>query len=189
MTLRNREQAVQAALEDQTNTPRYCQLVTRTWFNAPSAGDFDGDRAADAEDGWKREPDSAKRYDRDPPRGVPVTWLGGSQDNGHRAISLGNGMIRSTDAAGSGRIGTVPLAWVEKTWGMPYAGWSTTMNGYEIPLPPEQAKPNKPSKPKPMTLVEKARKKLVEARMNAKAKGNKKRAKAILTALKALPSR
>ena len=64
MTLRNREEAVQAALADQFNTPRYCQLVTRTWFNAPSVGDFDGDKAADAEDGWKREPASAKRFDR-----------------------------------------------------------------------------------------------------------------------------
>ena len=49
--MRNREEAVKAALADKKNTPRYCQLVTRTWFDAPSAGDFDGDGAADAEDG------------------------------------------------------------------------------------------------------------------------------------------
>ena len=185
MTLRNREEAVQAALADQFNTPRYCQLVTRTWFNAPSVGDFDGDKAADAEDGWKREPASAKRFDRNPPRGVPVTWLGGSQDNGHRAISLGNGMIRSTDAAGSGKIGTVPLSWVEDNWGMAYAGWSTTMSGIEIPLPPE-ASVEKPKKP---TLVSKARKKLVEALENARKNKQKGRASAILKALRALPKR
>lgn len=185
MTLRNRDQAVTAALADKTNTPRYCQLVTRTWFNAPSAGDVDGDGAADAEDGWKREPASAKRYDRNPPKGVPVTWLGGSQDNGHRAISLGNGMIRSTDAAGAGKVGTVPLRWVEDNWGMAYAGWSTTMNGYAIPLPP---KPQAP-KPKKPTLVEKARKKLVEAYENARKNKQKGRADAILKALKALPKR
>jgi hypothetical protein len=185
MSIRNREEAVQAALADKTNTPRYCQLVTRTWFNAPSAGDFDGDGAADAEDGWKREPAHARRYDRNPPRGVPVTWLGGSDDNGHRAISLGNGMIRSTDAGGAGKIATVPLAWVENNWGMAYAGWSTTINGYEIPLPPEAPAP----KPKPPTLVSKARKKLVEALENARRNGQKGRAEAILKALKALPKR
>lgn len=184
MPIRNREEAVQAALADKTNTPRYCQLVTRTWFNAPSAGDFDGDGAADAEDGWKREPAHARRFDRNPPRGVPVTWLGGSQDNGHRAISLGNGMIRSTDAAGIGRIGTVPLDFPEKNWGMAYAGWSTTMNGYAIPLPPTVVE-----KPKKPTLVEKARKKLVEALENARRNKQKGRANAILKALKALPKR
>ena len=186
--MRNREQAVEAALADKLKTPRYCQLVTRTWYDAPSAGDVDGDGAADAEDGWKREPLSARRYDRNPPRGVPVTWLGGSQDNGHRAISLGNGMIRSTDAAGTGRIGTVPLEWVEKNWGMAYAGWSTTMNGYDIPMPPEK-NPKPKSKPKPPTLVEKARKRLVEALELARKKNNKKRAKAILLALRNLPKR
>lgn len=185
MSLRNREEAVQAALKTTTNTPRYCQLVTRTWFNAPSAGDFDGDGAADAEDGWKREPTSARRFDRNPPRGVPVTWLGGSQDNGHRAISLGDGMIRSTDAGGLGKVATVPLDWVERNWGMAYAGWSTTMNGYEIPLPPKAPAP----KPKSPTLVEKARKKLVEAHMNARENGLNKRAERIRKALRALPKR
>lgn len=183
--VRNREEAVQAALADKTNTPRYCQLVTRTWFDAPSAGDVDGDGAADAEDGWKREPANARRFDRNPPRGVPVTWLGGSQDNGHRAISLGNGMIRSTDAAGAGRIGTVPLSWVENNWGMAYAGWSTTINGYNIPLAPTAPEP----KPKPPTLVEKARQKLVEALENARKNKQKGRAAAILKALRALPKR
>lgn len=184
--MRNREEAVQAALADKTNTPRFCQLVTRTWFDAPSAGDVDGDGAADAEDGWKREPASARHFDRNPPRGVPVTWLGGSNDNGHRAISLGNGLIRSTDAAGTGKIGTVQLSWVENNWGMAYAGWSTTMNGFEIPLTPEIDPKPKP-KPKPPTLVEKARKKLVEALELARKKNNSVRAKAILKALRALP--
>lgn len=183
--VRNREEAVAAALADKTNVPRYCQLETRLWFDAPSAGDVDGDGAADAEDGWKREPVSARRYDRNPPAGVPVTWLGGSQDNGHRAISLGNGMIRSTDAGGSGIIASVPLSFVEKNWGMAYAGWSTTINGYEIPLPPAAPAP----KPKEPTRVSKARKLLVEAHERAKKNNQKVRKAAILKALRALPAR
>lgn len=183
--MRNREEAAKVAEADKTNTPGMCQYQTREWLGAPSAGDHDGDGAADAEDGWKREPVSARRYDRNPPRGTPVTWLGGSNDNGHRALSLGNGMIRTTDGAGKGNVATRELGWVEKNWGLSYAGWSTTMNGITIPLPPEAPKP--PAK-KP-TLVEKARQKLVEAHMNAREKGLKGRAAAIRKALDTLPKR
>lgn len=130
----NRAEAVEAALRTTHNVPNTCQLVTRGWFNAPSVGDFDGDGAADAEDGWKSEPLSARHSDRNPPAGVPVSYLGGSRDNGHRAISLGNGKIRSTDAGGSGRTATVDLAWPERTWGLKYVGWSETIDG--IPIPP-----------------------------------------------------
>lgn len=140
--MRNREEAALAAEATETNVPNTCQLVTRGWFDVPSVGDFDGDGAADAEDGWKSEPEHAKHYgDRNPPRGTPVSYLGGSRDNGHRAISLGNGKIRSTDAGGTGRVATVPLDWPEKNWGLKYVGWSETMDGIEIPLPPPPPPP------------------------------------------------
>lgn len=132
----NREEAVQAALRTTRNVPNTCQLVTRGWFDAPSVGDFDGDGAADAEDGWKSEPESARHGDRTPPAGVPVSYVGGSRDNGHRAISLGNGKIRSTDAGGSGVTATVDLGWPERAWGLKYVGWSETIDGIKIPLPP-----------------------------------------------------
>jgi hypothetical protein len=134
--MRNREEAATAAENTNFNIPDTCQLTTRTWFDAPSVGDFDGDGAADAEDGWKSEPIKARHSDRNPPRGVPVSYLGGSNDNGHRAISLGNGKIRSTDAAGRGRVATVSLDWPETTWKLRYVGWSDTMDGILIPLPP-----------------------------------------------------
>lgn len=187
--MRNREEAAKVAEADTTNGPGMCQLQTREWLDAPSAGDFDGDGAADAEDGWKREPASARRFDRNPPRGVPVTWLGGPNDNGHRALSLGNGKIRSTDAGGRGKVATVDLSWVERNWGLSYAGWSTTINGLPIPLPPEPPKPPTVPEVKEPTLVLKARKKLVEARERALEKGNKTRAKRILQALELLPKR
>lgn len=69
------------------------------------------------------------------PAGVPVYWGGGSQDNGHIAVSLGNGMCRSTDAAGAGRVGTVPLDYPVRQWGMPYLGWSEDLYGHIIPDP------------------------------------------------------
>lgn len=144
----DRETAARRAEASVINTPDGCQYETRLIFDAPSVGDFDGDGAADAEDGWKSEPAHAKHTDRHPPRGVPVAYLGGSHDNGHRAISLGNGMIRSTDAGGRGRWATVPLDWPEKTWGLTYAGWSETIDGVQIPLPPAVREPA-PAQPAP----------------------------------------
>lgn len=147
----NRAQAVERALESKTNVPNTCQLWTRNLFGAPSAGDYDGDGASDAEDGWKSEPAKYRHPgDRDVPVGVPVSYGGGSADNGHRAISLGGGMIRSTDAGGWGKVATVPLDWPERAWGLTYLGWSETCDGWLIPLPP-------PPKPKPLTAEEKAR--------------------------------
>jgi hypothetical protein len=134
----NRQQAVERAVTSHRNTPNTCQFWTRTIFGVPSVGDFDHDGAADAEDGWKSEPARYKHPgDRRPPAGVPVSYLGGSADNGHRAISLGNGMIRSTDAGGRGIVATVPLDWPEKNWGLRYVGWSESCDGVLIPLPPK----------------------------------------------------
>lgn len=133
--MRNREEAARAAEATNFNKPDTCQLQTRLWFDAPSVGDLDGDGSADAEDGWKSEPVGKRHTDRNPPRGTPVSYLGGSNDNGHRAISLGNGKIRSTDAPTRGRTSTVSLDWPEKQWGLKYVGWSETMDGLPIPLP------------------------------------------------------
>src|SRR6478609_1572093 len=147
----NREQVAQRALASTTNVPNTCQLWSREKAGAPSVGDFDGDRAADAEDGWKQEPAKYKHPgDRRPPRGTSVYWTGGSNDNGHAAVSLGPNsagvyMIRSTDAGGRGRVATVPLSWVEQNWGLTYAGWSETKSGWYIPLAPKPA-----PKPKPL---------------------------------------
>ena len=141
MTIRNREDAARVAEADNFNDPGMCQQQTRNWFNAPSAGDQDKDGDADAVDGWKSEPMSARHEgDRNPPRGVPVSWSGGSSGHGHRAISLGGGNIRSTDAGGRGKVATVKLDWVEKNWGMKYLGWSETITGQVIPLPPPPPK-------------------------------------------------
>lgn len=131
--MRTPRQAAALARLTKFNKPDTCQYVTRGWLDAPSAGDYDHDGAADAEDGWKKEPQWARRADRNPPEGYPVTYSGGSNDNWHRALSLGNGKIRSTDAGGRGVTATVDLDWPEKTWGMKYVGWSVTMDGVKIP--------------------------------------------------------
>lgn len=144
--MRTREAAVRAAQATSFNTPGMCQLHTRTWFDAPSVGDVDQDGLPDAEDGWRAEPIKYRHpNDRKAPLGTPLSWIGGSADAGHRAISLGvprgasECLIRSTDAGGRGRVATVPLSWVERNWGLHYVGWSESMSGLLIPraaLPP-----------------------------------------------------
>ena len=182
--MRNREEAAKAAEATTHNTPGMCQGQVGMWFQSIPVGDFDGDGAADAEDGWKSEGSHQVKGDRHPPRGVPVSYLGGSHDNGHRAISLGNGLIRSTDAGGPGVVKTVPLDWPEKNWGLQYAGWSPTMNGVAIPLPPKH-----PPIVKKPTRVSIARGLLNGALRWAKRKGKKDRAALIQKALDVLPDR
>lgn len=130
----SRTQAVANALNSTVNVPRYCARWTRERFGVAALGDYDGDGAADAEDMWKAAR-IRNEGDLEPPAGVPVYWGGGSQDNGHIAVSLGGGLIRSTDAAGAGRVGTVPLDYPTKQWGMPYLGWSEDLYGQIIPDP------------------------------------------------------
>lgn len=142
--IRNRVEAMQAALATEHNTPGFCQGQTRAWYLAPSVGDFDGDGAADAEDGWKSEPEKWKhRGDRTPPAGVPLSFTGGSHDNGHRAVSLPGGRVRSTDFStqtqrySKGEVGTAnSIHAVEVAMGVTYVGWSESIDGHLIPLGP-----------------------------------------------------
>lgn len=136
MTILDRDAAAAKAESETRNTPGYCQAWTDYVFGAPAVGDQDGNGRANAVDGWKSEHGHQHDGDRNPPRGVPVAYSGGSHGDGHRAVSLGNGKIRSTDAGGEGVVATVDLDWPEKTWGLSYLGWSDTISGQEIPLPP-----------------------------------------------------
>jgi len=183
MSIATAEEAAKNALARTRNIPDTCQIVTRGYYGAPSVGDFDGDGSADAEDGWKREPANFKHPgDRKPPKGFPVSWLHGSSDHGHRAISLGPDpqsgiyMIRSTDAPSRGVTSTVPLSWIEEHWGLEYAGWSETISGIKIP-----------HRVKPVTRITEARDLLQEARGIAKTDGKLRRVKRINAALEILP--
>jgi len=86
----------------------------------------------DAATAWKHALDRHKG-DTKPPRGAMCYWLGGSKGYGHIAVSLGGGQVRSTDVPTGGKIGTVPLAWFEQHWGLPYAGWADNVNDVRIP--------------------------------------------------------
>lgn len=131
----NRKEVVERALavNGAANTPGMCQAWTRGIIGVDAVGDVDGDNDADAIDGWLSEPEKYRHYDRNPPGGVPVAFSGGRNGFGHRAVSIGNGRIASTDAGGTGRIAIVSIAWIETYWGMQYLGWSETMGGELIP--------------------------------------------------------
>lgn len=139
MTINTPSQARAIAMQQKTNIPGTCQANTRAYYNAPSAGDFDGDGAADAEDGWKKEPQSARRFDKTGRVGYPASFLGGSHDNGHRAIFVFPGILRSTDFDGvtkryrAGVMGNGTVDQVAAAMNVEWAGWSKTIDGVEIP--------------------------------------------------------
>lgn len=190
--VRNREEAALAAERSQTNVVGTCQLWTRTQFNAPSAGDRDRDGDADAVDGWLSEPAEAKHYgDRNGPRGTPVAFKGGSRGFGHRAVNLGNGKVRSTDMSDDGlryqpgNVGTTTAANIERAMGVKLLGWSSTITGIPIPLPPNVVPPKAPARKN--NNVTKARDLLLKAERWALSRGKKGRAKNIRDGLRELP--
>jgi hypothetical protein len=144
MTIRTSSKAIEAAKGQTRNVPGTCQLNVRTWFNAPSAGDQDGDGDADAVDGWKSEPLKARHVgDRNPPRGKPLAFKGGRKGYGHRALS-GVRSVFSTDMYNNryrsgytsrvtGTTTSDAIAKIERSMGVTYVGWSDTIDGYPIP--------------------------------------------------------
>lgn len=133
-----RLQAAEAAHLTTHNTVGMCQAQVRTWFDAPGAGDRDHDGDFDAYDGWLSEPLKFRHPgDRYPPRGVPVSFSGGSHGHGHRAISMGSGRIRSTDMYGGlyhpGLTSNCSIEDIERHMNQHYLGWSETMDGLYIP--------------------------------------------------------
>jgi hypothetical protein len=117
-------------------------------FGVPGVGDWDGDRAADAEDFWKaavKRGDVVKTSDpRKIPAGVMVMWTGGSRDNGHAAYSLGKGEMVSTDLPHRGFIGRTRISQVKARWGLTLVGYiKRDANGYTYVRPDNDTRPVK----------------------------------------------
>jgi hypothetical protein len=125
MAKRDAAQTTRSAERVRWNQPGYCLNWARIRAHIPA-------RYPDAATAWRHASDK-QRGDRTPPAGAAVYWTGGSQGYGHIAISVGHGRVRSTDAGGEGRVATVPVGWPVRHWGLNYAGWSDSINGYTIP--------------------------------------------------------
>jgi hypothetical protein len=115
--------AYSLATTDRYNTPNKCLQQVREWWGVPS-------KYPSAISAWRN---ARYKYSGVPPKGAPVFYSGGQY--GHVAFSLGNGYVRSTDAAGTGRVGTVPLNWFKANWGYTYLGWTRDLNGVTLPFP------------------------------------------------------
>jgi hypothetical protein len=119
------------AANDRTNAPGMCLQQTRMWCGINS-------RYPDASTAWRNTNDRHPG-NRNPPRGAAVYWTGGSKGYGHIGLSMGSGKVRSTDAGGRGRVATVEIGWVERNWGLKYAGWAWDIN--ETTIPHQSPKP------------------------------------------------
>jgi hypothetical protein len=138
------ETCARNAENDRTNDPGYCLQQVRLWCGANA-------RYGDAATAWRNTNDRHPG-NRNPPRGAPVYWTGGTHGYGHIAMSLGNGKIRSTDAGGRGRVATVDLGWIERNWHLKYGGWAWDVNEQTIPHPKPPAKKTA-KKAKPRTNI------------------------------------
>jgi len=123
-----------------------CLQYTRTWLEV---GAYWPTAARAWEEAVLRHPG-----DRDPPRGAPMMWTGGSHGYGHIALSTGGGYVRSTDVPYAGMVRTLPLSWFGTHWpNLHYAGWTEDLNGATIkwlaqaPPPPSP----EPAPPPPQT--------------------------------------
>lgn len=98
----------------------FCVIVARIG----AKGDYDGDGAADAVDGWKKAKARGGVVEarhianlNTIPAGTIAYWSGGSHGYGHAAITSGGGNIVSTDAPTWGQIGEVHIDWIARYWG------------------------------------------------------------------------
>lgn len=123
---RNAEEVARAAEVSTSHMPPgYCLVWSRTRALIDS-------RYGTAAIAWANASD--RRYDRNPPRGAFCYWTGGSKGYGHIAVSLGGGLIRSTDADGAGSVATRSLAWFDTYWSsLNYVGWADNVNGVRVP--------------------------------------------------------
>ena len=117
-------ETVAAAKASTYNVPGQCLGWSREQADIPS-------RYVDAATAWEHA-HGRHAGDANPPKGAAVYWLGGSGGHGHIAISLGHGLVRSSDAGGSGVVATVSLRKLTREWHLTYVGWADSINGYRI---------------------------------------------------------
>ena len=123
--MRTASEAVAYARRQTRNRVGYCLWHIQDAFAAPHAFPSASVQWANAR---KKHPGRSQS-----PRLAPRSCGRAARHGyGHIAVSVGNGRVRSTDAAGWGRWGEVPISYFEEHWGVHYAGWTEDIGGVAI---------------------------------------------------------
>lgn len=122
--------AAQAVARARTHTSWGHNLCLNFVADAFSAGTFPYTSVGDALAGWNAT--VMKRFDRNPPFGVPVYWTSPDQPHGHVALSVGGGRVRSTDCPSSGSVAECAMTELESRWGLHYLGYGLDFCGDQI---------------------------------------------------------
>lgn len=123
---RTPEQAIAWALDQTHWATGYCQMFVRSCY---AVGSGFGSAATQWQGAlWRHTVSHGAQV----PRGVPVFWLGGSKGYGHVALSLGNGLCRSTDWPSRGLVGNVAIDTLTSRWGLRLVGWTEDMNNVRV---------------------------------------------------------
>jgi len=102
-----------------------CLKYVRTWWEVNSL-------YGSAIEAWNGARDKHPG-DRTPPDGAPLFYRGGNY--GHIVIGdVHHQGQRGTDCHSSGDVSDEDIAWVERTWGYEYLGWTGDLNGVTLPL-------------------------------------------------------
>jgi hypothetical protein len=140
MVTLNGDDAVAAMNARTTNVPGTClATVWAAYGSHPSIGPHAG-QYPDAIDGWRY---ATRQHPGDPkpPAGYPVYFDALTRPRyagdtnyaaGDVVISLGGGLVRCTDGAGAGRMGTMTIAQRAAQIGRTYLGWTEDFLGYDI---------------------------------------------------------
>ena len=133
MTQPNGAAAVAAANQSTSCPKGMCLSVVQNWWGiSPHAW-------PSASSQWAN---TIQHGNRAIPLGAPVFYSGG---NGHIAIYIGNGLIRSTDAPSNYHVANVPLDWPSHAWGKPFVGWGSKLAGAVLNLSAVVALPAAPA--------------------------------------------
>lgn len=119
--------AVRWALDQHSwQPPGMCQQFTRSAFNV-------GAYFGSAISAWNGADHKHPNVDPNTcPRATGVYFSGGSRGFGHATVSLGHGLVRSTDWPSAGRVGTARITDIERAWGMHFLGWTEDINNVVV---------------------------------------------------------
>ena len=138
MVVQTADEAMSNAAATTSCSVGMCLWQTQEWLESPHA-------YPDASSQWR-----AAKYqhpgDRTPPEGAPVFWTGGGSGYGHATVSMGGGMVRSTDQQSNGKCATVSIDEIDRDWSnLNYEGWTEDIADVRLSYLSAGGKPDNPN--------------------------------------------